>query len=825
MWIIKVVDSTATNTWWLGSSTKRLTEGYVHGLLSGDIELHSELDVFTKQYSTPDVTLEFTNAPYRVVAGTSNYRSRLSDEWFSIKNATVTIYQDLGGATAIADCLQCFKGYAPFGASVDGGRITLRVVASTLRNIPTTVPSTQIIDIDPDAPEETRDNYLPVLFGDFVWTTRGEEGSRKNNALVECIPINKSSKPTFAIADHAVTTPTKLYTKIDDELFEITLTDFTYTASDSNYLSKPTLTPIAGLIKPFLEYPLEVVHPREFMSETAWNNSALGLVNSIDPQNKLPATGYLATDYSIDTQTLVYDSYDDGSDQYGLAYCRPLKSLAHPQFGNPSEWGILLYVGSDIHATRESIRVTWNVVRGVTRPGPVVHYGLLYDDSFTINTLVASNNAWTEATFYEYQNWAEVSNGIVAPYGEPTYNYSDAGQILELTFRRWRGAIKNGVKGDTSVGGVYEARFACKYQVPAIENLWIACGGKKFGSWIDEGGRSNSFNAGDAIRSPMYVIESLLRDYAGLVSDQIDMASFDSNNSDTGGNVTLHTKQQQINFVINEPKPVSDLIKEILEQTWVAMVETPFGKLKLINLWNQNPTITRTIPVSHIIDAGIKLSRSTFNIPQISVDVAAETPEITRPRTAGDTWTRKMKFIKEGGTTASDTANDWSGEWPHLTNESAINYADFLMGSKQQGTQGFWSTEHVIIEFETVGGTNADLQIGDFISIDAGMDYILKCYGQSWSGRAFMVTAITNLLDRTRLKCIELYSRFIPSSGGAVVAWTATEGMKIPTTDGASVAWSATEGTRPFSVDEDAEFRVLSVLTSGIYCGVERPSE
>jgi len=58
--------------------------------------------------------------------------------------------------------------------------------------------------------------------------------------------------------------------------------------------------------------------------------------------------------------------------------------------------------------------------------------------------------------------------------------------------------------------------------------IFVSAKGRMFGSWIDDGGRSNAFSAGDLITNPLYQIESILRDELTLTSTQIDVANFDT---------------------------------------------------------------------------------------------------------------------------------------------------------------------------------------------------------------------------------------------------------------------------------------------------------
>lgn len=57
--------------------------------------------------------------------------------------------------------------------------------------------------------------------------------------------------------------------------------------------------------------------------------------------------------------------------------------------------------------------------------------------------------------------------------------------------------------------------------------IFMSAMGAAFPSWIDEGGRSNSYDSGDLIDNPVYQIESILRE-AGFTSTEINVAVFDT---------------------------------------------------------------------------------------------------------------------------------------------------------------------------------------------------------------------------------------------------------------------------------------------------------
>lgn len=65
------------------------------------------------------------------------------------------------------------------------------------------------------------------------------------------------------------------------------------------------------------------------------------------------------------------------------------------------------------------------------------------------------------------------------------------------------------------------------YNFTGFSAVFTQCQGRKFGSWIDDVGRSNSYNQNNLISLSNFIIESVLRDELGVPSSEIDVSTFD----------------------------------------------------------------------------------------------------------------------------------------------------------------------------------------------------------------------------------------------------------------------------------------------------------
>jgi len=97
-----------------------------------------------------------------------------------------------------------------------------------------------------------------------------------------------------------------------------------------------------------------------------------------------------------------------------------------------------------------------------------------------------------------------------------------------LLVRSIEGIIKKPVVGQRRRGLDERVQYVVEpFGLDSSENKTMGVQGAEFGSWIDQDGRDNGFNAGQLIQRGAYPIEVILRDELGLVSSQINYGSFD----------------------------------------------------------------------------------------------------------------------------------------------------------------------------------------------------------------------------------------------------------------------------------------------------------
>ncbi|MCK5017890.1 MAG: hypothetical protein KAS32_12575, partial [Candidatus Peribacteraceae bacterium] len=258
------------------------------------------------------------------------------------------------------------------------------------------------------------------------------------------------------------------------------------------------------------------------------------------------------------------------------------------------------------------------------------------------------------------------------------------------------------------------------------------------GSWIT--GRSSAYADGDLIEDPAGIIESILRDEVGLVSDDIDMPSFIAAESSIKARVNYHSGNE---------KDSNKAIRELLEQSTFQLFWSAAGKAKLIDLSDTTPTTSArgshpvVIPFSHIRKNSISVTKES----KIYNDITYESRWQEEYRKFRDT-----SNVTDATSISAYGLREYKAKWKNVAGADADAIAAFLVGP-----DGIWSNQHNLMTLETLGYTNSDLEVGSWIELSTDVDPHVKLYGSSWSGRQFLVTSLTQLEDSTKIKAIELF--------------------------------------------------------------------
>jgi hypothetical protein len=274
---------------------------------------------------------------------------------------------------------------------------------------------------------------------------------------------------------------------------------------------------------------------------------------------------------------------------------------------------------------------------------------------------------------------------------------------------------------------VFRVVLRVRHTLKQIGQVYAAMSGRMYGSWIT--GRSSHYAVGDVITDPAGIIESILREEMGLSSSYIDMPSFiAAENTSIGSHLNLHEGNQML---------ASDAIRLLAEQSTFAFTWTSIGTARLVNLTAPPASVDRTI-------SGLDLNEPPL-IEEEEFYAQTLVAEHTYKQETG------KYYVTDTVTDALSTGKTFRATWPCLAGTSATTLETFLMNS------GLWSTTHNVITLKTRHFLHADLELGDWISLDATTtDPVLRYRSASWSGVKFLVISVDQTLDMTTIKAIEL---------------------------------------------------------------------
>lgn len=288
------------------------------------------------------------------------------------------------------------------------------------------------------------------------------------------------------------------------------------------------------------------------------------------------------------------------------------------------------------------------------------------------------------------------------------------------------------------------------YNFTGFSAVFTECEGRKFGSWIDEVGRSNSYNANNKIVKSNGIIESILRDELSIPAAEVDVAAFDA----------AETNSYEFTFSQNEFISSSELIQEL---SFFSRCITTCKSNGVWTIYQFEDTPAASDAVLNYRDINI-LSVSTVDAGAMANDVTiAYNYDYGKQQYTHDT-------NSEDSTSKGSTADGINRtalakfECPYIRAfSSGTNYStnirDFLL--KQ------WKTPHREITFEVITKSFFGLEELDVIEFDeftvniAGIG--TGSAGDYWSSFAspalkyWLVTRRVSEADRVTITAMQLH--------------------------------------------------------------------
>ena len=469
----------------------------------GDIS--QKVNLFTKKTSVSNVTIKLKNTPYKVTASDSDvYLSKeLADD--GIVNEIVQIYLWFDGITDLADCLKVYEGLMQPMEKISPTSLDIPTIDATFlrhRNLPLNVVN--LADFGTAQPDDIG-KRLPLTYGTFA---RNITDQLNKLDLAEAVWI---SSKKLILSDNIVESIGDVWC-FDPDLNMMTRIDSSHYTTNVDDSGQATI---------LLNDDLKDIEAHAYIYPK------LAVKNNEPVHTTFPFTD---ENSSID--------YDVGEDmtitRRPLLFGPPVFSLGNIQFyfdesfargGDPTEAYMEMY-WDRLSATQIN----------------VLH--LIYDHALDVGTAYdmegASdpNNSWISA---------DISTRFVA-----NNSFDNLGRTTATTGEMEITADFTIDGGGEIIATVSALRLRVKYKRPLNNRIRIfaECTGRKYGSWIDDGGRSNSYNEGDLIENPAFIIESILRDELGLANSEIDTSNFDS----AGGKLESWDMALSLTELINSDK-------------------------------------------------------------------------------------------------------------------------------------------------------------------------------------------------------------------------------------------------------------------------------
>ena len=351
---------------------------------------------------------------------------------------------------------------------------------------------------------------------------------------------------------------------------------------------------------------------------------------------------------------------------------------------------------------------------------------------------------WEDITYQFPTNETTVENIRLTTI---SHNKANIGATLYLKITKIK--TDAGAAPTTTIT-IYEAFKSIRYRSTNFSQVFASVNGRE--ASVPVANVLYSLSAGDLVEHPAAIITSLLIDELG--DTNIDVSSVN--------NVITELAGWKGSVNVDSFMGSKELIEKIAKQSKLFVYWNAFNKPAMDTFYASNTT--DYIFSINDIQGRPSLSKSSLD------DIVNNF---------------KFKYHKspKGNlqlviTRANDTANTGSQAVYNTVNELVME-ADFISDNNTAGLladhwckngddPSFWSILHNIIEFETVDlrGVNCwnagnfkpimGLELTDIIELNSDWDNIMKCFGESWSGKQFKIISITRKPDSLKIKAISL---------------------------------------------------------------------
>jgi len=272
-------------------------------------------------------------------------------------------------------------------------------------------------------------------------------------------------------------------------------------------------------------------------------------------------------------------------------------------------------------------------------------------------------------------------------------------------------------------------------------SFFVTCTGREFGSWIDNAGRSNSYDEGDAIVTAPYIVEDLLRNEASITG--INELSFDHAHS----NLFDGTWNVGHNAYFDSLRDLRQIIFDLMKYSrgFIFIDHTGDYKAVALEYGYESGDVVFTIygrDIKEPLNDNFVVTRN--EIGNVSNDL---TLFYAFDPMRGDYQDNTSKT-----NTTEYTLLDQEMSCPYVSlNSSTLPYADRLAEyfCGDGATYGQFGELKKVVEMTTVNPEFHFAELGDIMKFDS-TDFTIKAFGSTISDIYFML--IEKQFDKHQIK-------------------------------------------------------------------------
>jgi len=439
---------------------------------------------------------------------------------YDLDNTDVEVWQGYLSPSSFdidGDLLLLFKGNVYEWSDYDHNLLTLRCL-DTRDSIDSPLPPRNITESTfPSAPDASKNEPIPMLVGDFSTVNNATYGSYTRYAhevggtdLLEVAPsiLTHAQNYNLYVSDRGTTTVG------DDRFYHITedrdwvgviATSYTSWAADAQGVYYAILAPDAyatAYVKPKVKgatYNLTDASAYQNLFDSDYTNTV-----------NVPATKQFAVTFS--------DFEEPGV----------LIKGSTPAYGYGAN--IDMKINVVLTAVTGTVRLYWKNKKTGQLSSALTHTGASQNMAAGLNTynfdLITEDWDGVKNVEIAIVPFTSSECDIESIWVEARY-FPPVNSVKKVTVETQRGNI---------LGQYYQRikRSETRLITRSDANIYFSVKGFSYGSWISTA-RSNGYTTSNIIEQPAYLVEYILREYLGEVSNNIDMDSFDVVGNTTDG--------------------------------------------------------------------------------------------------------------------------------------------------------------------------------------------------------------------------------------------------------------------------------------------------